>query len=83
MADNDNTYKSIGCSYYDQLEAYATQKTLCTIIHNVNGEETTTKGIIVDIFAKTGAEFLQTDTGTVIRLDHIVSVNGIPLHYAC
>lgn len=83
MNSKNTTYQSISCSYYDQLEAYATQKTRCSIVWKVNGIEQSVDGVIVDLFAHNGAEFLKLDSGTVIRLDHIVSVNGIVLNYAC
>lgn len=47
------------------------------------GNERTAEGIIVDLFARDGAEYLKLDNGTVIRLDYIVSVNGIAQNYAC
>lgn len=83
MNGKENTYRSIGCSYYDQLEAYATQRTHCSILFKEGDHEHTTEGIIIDLFARDGAEYLKLDNGTVIRLDHIVSVNGIVLTYAC
>ncbi|MEW5799702.1 MAG: hypothetical protein AB1728_11930 [Bacteroidota bacterium] len=83
MGKKENTYQSISCSYYDQLEAYATQRTRCSIVHKMDGNEQIIDGFIADLFAKDGAEYLKLDNGTVIRLDHIVSVNGIALNYAC
>jgi len=83
MTEEKQSYRSIGCSYYDQLEAYAVKRTRCSIVHR-NGESVgTSEGIIVNLFAKDSAEFLKLDDGTVIRLDRIVSVNGMPLTYAC
>lgn len=76
-------YQSIGCSYYDQLEAYATGRTRCSIVYTMEGAEHAVDGVIADLFAKEGAEYMRLDGGTVIRLDHIVSVNGIKLNYAC
>ena len=49
----------------------------------MDGNEQIIDGFIADLFAKDGAEYLKLDNGTVIRLDHIVSVNGIALNYAC
>lgn len=83
MDHTKKKYQSIGCSYYDQLEAYAVRRTRCSIVYNVKSAEQTTDGVIVDLFAHDGAEYLKLDNGTVIRLDHIVSVNGIAITYAC
>ena len=82
MNHSSPPYKSIGCSYYDTLEAYATQRTVCDVVY-VDGEEQHTNGRIVDVFAKEGAEYLRMENGIVIRLDHLVSINGEPIRYAC
>jgi len=82
MSGKEIQYQSIGCSYYDQLEAYATQRTHCTIVYR-DETETTAEGVIVDVYAKEGAEFLKLDSDIVIRLDHLVSVNGVPVIMAC
>jgi Rho-binding antiterminator len=83
MTEHKETYRSIGCSYYDQLEAYAVKRTRCSIVYRSDESDKTAEGIIVDLFAQDSAEFLKLDDGTMIRLDHIVSVNGIPLNYVC
>lgn len=75
-------YQSISCSYYDQLEAYAVKRTQCIIVHDDNGEKTIS-GIIVDVFAKEGAEYLKLNNGTVIRLDYLISINGVPVSNIC
>lgn len=69
-------YQNISCSYYDRLEAHATERTECVIIYN-DGTEKNETGVIVDLFAREGAEYLKLNSGTVIRLDHLVSINGI------
>lgn len=83
MTEQKKTYRSIGCSYYDQLEAYAVKRTRCSIVHRRDGADSTAEGIIVDLYAQDSAEFLKLDDGTVIRLDHIVAVNGMPMTYVC
>ncbi|MCK9407941.1 MAG: hypothetical protein WCX28_04855 [Bacteriovoracaceae bacterium] len=75
-------YQNISCSYYDQLEAYATQRTRCAIIYRDAGEKSV-EGIIVDVYASNGAEYLKLDNGTVIRLDHLISVNNVPVNNVC
>ncbi|MFA6468791.1 MAG: hypothetical protein WCW35_07825 [Bacteroidota bacterium] len=82
MNENETPYKSIGCSYYDQLEAFATQQAQCSIVYREETERTIA-GVIVDVYAKEGAEYLKLDNGIIIRLDHLVSVNGIPVTLAC
>jgi Rho-binding antiterminator len=76
-------YQKISCSFYDQLEALATKRTHCSIIFRNHEKEETAEGVIVDLFSKDAAEFLQLDKGITIRLDHLVSLNGIPLNFVC
>lgn len=79
MIEQTKTYQSISCSYYDQLEAFATKRSHCILVYRVDHSETISNGIIVDVFAQEGAEYLKLDTSTVIRLDHLISINGIPV----
>jgi Rho-binding antiterminator len=72
-------YQNISCSYYDRLEAYATKRTECVIVYN-DGEEKNETGVIADLFAREGAEYLKLNSGTVIRLDHLVSINGFQVN---
>ncbi len=76
-------YHSIRCSYYDQLEAYATKRTHCAVVYRVDEQEKTSEGIIVDLFAKDGAEYLKLNNGIVIRLDQLISINGVPVSNVC
>jgi Rho-binding antiterminator len=78
----EKIYQNISCSYYDQLEAYAVKRTHCTIVYT-DAEELSISGVIVDVFARDGAEYLKLDNGTVIRLDHLVSINGVPVSNVC
>jgi Rho-binding antiterminator len=65
------------------LETYATKKTQCLVIFRDNDLEKTTEGIIVDVFANDGAEYLKLNNGVVIRLDQLISINGIPVSNVC
>ncbi len=76
-------YRTINCSYYDQLEAYATLRTMCDIFFNDGAGERNERGIIADIFARDGAEYLRLNSGIEIRLDHLISINGQPVGTAC
>ncbi|MFA6541806.1 MAG: hypothetical protein WCT99_09415 [Bacteroidota bacterium] len=76
-------YQKISCSFYDQLEALATKRTLCMILFRDNEQEETAEGTIVDLFSRDGAEYLKLDKGLIIRLDHLISVNGVPLNFVC
>ncbi|MBW7888239.1 MAG: hypothetical protein H3C35_07750 [Bacteroidetes bacterium] len=81
---NETTlYQPIACSAYDRLEALAVQKTFCTILFREEGKEKEIKGIIADLFSKENAEFLRLQSGEIIRLDAVLSVNGIAVSGAC
>jgi len=65
------------------LEAYATKQTQCSILYRVDEKEQSTDGVIVDVFAKDGAEYLKLNNGIVIRLDQLISINGVPVSNVC
>ena len=74
----DQPYKPIDCSLHDRLESAATLRHPVRIIYrDADGEQHQTEDRIVDVFAKDGQEFAKTADGTLIRLDHLVSVDGV------
>lgn len=76
----DNAYKPIDCDYYDRLEAWATLKTDCSIVYSDEaGNQQQLNAKIEDVYTKDKIEYLKTDSGTVLRLDSLLSVNDIPL----
>ena len=81
----ETAYIPISCSYYDRLEALAVRRTEVEIVYQKHGEdvERTTLGTIDDVYSKGGAEYVRLNTGEIVRLDTLVSVNGIPLLRAC
>lgn len=77
-------YRPISCSYYDELEARATRRTICTIRYlNEAGAATEVRGRIIDFFIQKKVEFLRLDTGLTIRLDRLLSVDGLALSDYC
>ncbi len=83
MTQQTSKYQNISCSYYDQLEAYATKRTKCSVIYRDDDLEKTLEGIIVDIFVNDGAEYLKLNNGIIIRLDQLISINGVSVGNAC
>ena len=68
-------YHPISCSFHDILLAKATLKETVKIVFiNERGEEDLLQDLIVDVYTKDKAEYLQTANGTVIRLDFLKSV---------
>ena len=74
-------YKPIDCSFYDVLEANATQKRYVRIQYFTPIREfQTVDAVIKDLYIKMDqghkAEYMVLNTGQEIRLDHLVSVDG-------
>jgi len=80
MEKIETKYQNLACSLYDQLEAFATKRERCHIRYMNGNEIQIMSGIIVDLFSKDGAEYLKLNTSEIIRLDHLVDVNGIPMN---
>ena len=80
MDNTENTYQPIDCDYYDRLEAWSTMRTDSSIIfRDEAGNKQEISAKIDDVYTEDKVEYLKTDTGEVIRLDALVSVNDIPL----
>jgi Rho-binding antiterminator len=74
-AEGMSDYTPIDCNLYDRYEAWATLRTPLIIEHRSDdGAATTSKGRITDLRNEAGAEWCALDTGTRMRLDHIISV---------
>lgn len=76
----ETPYHPIDCSYYDRLEAWATLCETCSIIRlDQDGIRHQVKSKINDLLLKDGVEYLIAENHLHIRLDQLVSVNGIAL----
>ena len=75
------TYTPINCSYYDLLESLAVKRERVDIDYrNPMGGPETTNAIIKDFRTENKEEFMILDNGTEIRLDRLVTVNGVDLN---
>lgn len=73
-------YQPIDCDYYDRLEAWATVGTTCTILFTEDdGQAHQVDSKILDFKIEDGVEYLTGEDNLQIRLDRLISVNGIPL----
>ena len=72
MEDN---YKNIACSFYDQLEAFATLKKDVKITFSENEKSKTVTSKIVDFETKDKQEFMILEDGSKIRLDKLITVS--------
>ncbi len=71
-------YQPISCHYHDELEALATLAVECEIYSRNNHDQIQKhRGIIVNFRSDQGEEYMILDNGSTIRLDHILSVNGL------
>lgn len=70
-------YKPIDCNYYDLLLDRATRKVGVELVYFSEGERILKSCTFKDVYTKKGEEFLLLGTGELIRLDQIISVDGI------
>lgn len=80
MADNEGwstlPYQPIDCGFHDELLAWATlQRQVHIVYQDDHGEETRVSDVITDVYTRAGAEWMQLQNGTTIRLDGIIQVN--------
>ncbi|MCI5080102.1 MAG: Rho-binding antiterminator [Saprospiraceae bacterium] len=77
-------YTPINCSFYDELEALATLRRKADILYfDVEGKEQKVTDLIVDFFIEDKVEYMKLKSGQTIRLDYLISVNGLKLKGYC
>ena len=79
MNQNTKSYTPISCQFHDHLLEKATLKEPTEILFLKEGQSVSIEGIIIDVFTLKGEEFLKMSDGEIIRLDFLISVNGIKL----
>jgi transcriptional antiterminator Rof (Rho-off) len=76
----DKPYEPISCSIHDEFLALASLRRSCELsVVLPDGQSTTVRGVIEDVYTRSGAEYLQLRDGPTFRLDQIVALNGRPL----
>jgi Rho-binding antiterminator len=77
-------YTPISCSFYSRLEQLAISKMPVPLVYRDDEElRSLSQAIIEDVFMREKEEYLRLSSGTEIRLDSLISVNGIPLRRNC
>lgn len=78
-------YRPISCDFHSELELLALRRSPVEITyHNDDGSPTTITAQIVDLYTRNSEEFLLLPDGREIRLDQLVSVDGLKLAgYSC
>ncbi|SDL99290.1 hypothetical protein SAMN05660860_01628 [Geoalkalibacter ferrihydriticus] len=79
----DQAYIPISCSIHDELLAAVMAKEPCELdCLSESGTMTRICGRIVDVYSRVGAEYLQLEDGTTLRLDRLRKFNGKSVHPA-
>lgn len=75
----DRPYTPIDCAQHEELLALATlRRTVhCTLLAP-DGRHASLVGVIDDVYARAGAEYLRLRDGATVRLDRILTLNGRP-----
>ncbi|WP_210521166.1 hypothetical protein [Hymenobacter terricola] len=72
-------YKPVACSFYDELEAAATQRRRVVLQYFDDIRQLCLEsGVIDTFFVREKAEFMRLKSGEEIRLDHILRVDDQP-----
>jgi Rho-binding antiterminator len=73
-------YTPIDCNYYDLLlDVIKRKQEILLVYNNLENVPIAVTAKFFDIYTKEGEEFLQLTDGMVIRLDKIISLNGLPV----
>ena len=76
-------YKLVACSFHDELEAIATlRQTVPIVYRDAEDQVQTVNSRIIDVYSANKADYLKLHDETVIRLDHLVSVNDKPVQFS-
>lgn len=70
-------YVPINCEFHDVLETVAVQRRAVPMVIMEDGSEHALRARIVDITAHDGVETMRLEDGRTVRLDAIVSVDGV------
>lgn len=77
-------YTPIDCNFYDRIESAITQRQPASLTYlSLSGESEYLCEQLVNLLSKDQQEFLVTESGKLIRLDHIISLNNIFLEKQC
>jgi len=80
MSEYKKKYQPINCSFHDILLEKATfRKKIILVYYEINGTKKEEHKTIKDVYTKNKEEFILLDDDKIIRLDHIVSVDGVLL----
>lgn len=77
---NGKPYVPVSCDIFDALLEMATSRVTGELgVVTLSGDREYKQGVVIDVFASGGVEYVEFGDGTVFRLDQISAVNGKPV----
>ncbi len=74
---SSNAYQPVRCEIHSLLREYLTCSKLAEIIYRDDaGQVQTTHDVIRDLFSRAGQEFVLLGRGQMVRLDHVLTLDG-------
>lgn len=83
MQNESTSYTPIACGFHDRLEHWAIRQDIVTVVWMENDKQRSAEDRITDVFAESGADYIKLGSGETIRLDFLVSVDGIDVPNVC
>lgn len=80
MATEPSDYRPISCDFYDILEAAATARKPVHVRYlDDEGAVQHRHATILDVFSRSGTEYLRISSGETLRLDRLLAVDKAKL----
>jgi Rho-binding antiterminator len=79
MPQPSSPYQPIDCNFYDILLERATLRRPARIVYTTPTGPQELEALIADVYTQNKEEFMRLHTGQLIRLDQLITVDGIPL----
>ncbi|SDW37138.1 hypothetical protein [Marinobacter mobilis] len=72
-----NHYQPVGCAVQRTLRNYQQSGQLVELVYRDEaGQVQTIHEVVRDLFSRAGEDFMLTGRGKLVRLDHLILVNG-------
>lgn len=72
-----NAYRPVRCEVHSLLREYLTSSRLAEVVYRDDaGQICTTHDVIRDLFSRAGQEFVFLGRGHMVRLDHVLTLDG-------
>lgn len=72
-----NHYQPVHCAIHTLLREYLTSRQLAEVVYRDEaGQIQTVHDVIRDLFTRAGEEFLLLGRGQLVRLDHVITLDG-------